>query len=81
MRESRLYCWSAGGGDYARQSARELAMDDWFEAFLPKPHVMVDDHPPSEWPHLVVAHPIGLASKRVEDHIEALARRRRSSGS
>ena len=73
-----LYCWSAGGGDYARESARELGLEDVFTGFLPKPHLMVDDQPADQWPHLVVAGPMGLASKTVDDHIEALARRRRA---
>tara|TARA_R110002073_G_scaffold63023_2_gene157843 strand:- start:191 stop:544 length:354 start_codon:yes stop_codon:yes gene_type:complete len=73
-----LYCWSAGGGDYARSSACELGIEDLFQAFLPKPHVMIDDQPPSAWPHLVVAGPMDLASQSVADHIDAVARRRRS---
>jgi hypothetical protein len=39
--------------------------------------VLIDDQPPAAWPHLVVAGPMGLASSRVADHIDALARRRR----
>lgn len=74
-----LYCWSAGGGDYARESARELGIEGLFRGFLPKPHLMLDDQPPDSWPHLVVAGPMGLASQTVDDHIEALARRRRAN--
>lgn len=73
-----LYCWSAGGGDYARDSACALGIEHLFCGFLPKPHVMLDDQPPERWPHLVVAGPMGLASQTVDDHIEALARRRRA---
>lgn len=74
-----LYCWSAGGGEYARDSALALGIEALFGAFLPKPHVMLDDQPPDRWPHLVVAGPLGLASQTVNDHIEALARRRRAN--
>ncbi len=74
-----LYCWSAGGGDYARSTARELGIESLFAGFLPKPHVLVDDQPPSEWPNCIVAVPTGLASATVAGHIEALARRERAS--
>ena len=74
-----LYCWSAGGADYARRSARELGIEGVFAGFLPKPHLLVDDQPPSEWPNFVVARPAGLASMTVQDHISALAHRGRAS--
>ncbi|MFT4841571.1 MAG: hypothetical protein ACI90M_002034 [Candidatus Azotimanducaceae bacterium] len=74
-----LYCWSAGGADYARASAGELGIEDLFESFLPKPQLMIDDQPPSAWPHLVVAGPVGLASQTIDDHIASLARRRRAN--
>lgn len=44
-----LYCWSSGGSAYARQSAAELGLAECFVAFLPKPHVIVDDQAPAEW--------------------------------
>jgi hypothetical protein len=74
-----LYCWSAGGADYARRSARELGIEESFAGFLPKPHLLVDDQPPSEWPNFVVARPAGLASMTVQDHISALAYRGRAN--
>ena len=37
---SVLYCWSAGGGEYAKQTAEELGIGDCFVAFLPKPNVV-----------------------------------------
>lgn len=73
-----LYCWSAGGAAYAESTAVELHLEDLFAAFLPKPHVMIDDRDPAEWPHLVVAGPLGLASTSVGDHVAALLARRRS---
>ena len=69
-----LFCWSAGGADYARGSAQELGIEDLFQSFLPKPHVLIDDQPPSAWPRFVVTLPHGLASKTVDDHIMALSR-------
>lgn len=51
-----LYCWSAGGADYARESAHEVGLGDVFEAFLPKPDVLLDDRHIATWPVLEV-HP------------------------
>lgn len=44
-----LYLWSSGGADYARESAEELGITECFVGFLPKPAVMIDDQPVSEW--------------------------------
>ena len=52
-----LYCWSSGGGDYARATAKELGLSDCFVGFLPKPDVMIDDVPPQSWSFLRVIHP------------------------
>lgn len=52
-----LYCWSSGGGDYARASAIELKIEDCFVAFLPKPSVMIDDVSPESWSYLKIIHP------------------------
>ncbi len=68
-----LYCWSAGGADYARTSARELGLEATFHAFLPKPHVFLDDQPPAEWPRCRVAHPIGIGSVTLDNHLRALS--------
>lgn len=38
-----LFCWSRGGGEYARKIAISLGIDDCFTAFLPKPSVVFDD--------------------------------------
>ena len=72
-----LFCWSAGGGDYARAAARELGIEALFTGFLPKPHVLLDDQPPSEWPNCIVAVPAGLASATIDGHLAALAQRER----
>lgn len=52
-----LYCWSSGGGPYAKASAQELGIAACFVGFLPKPDVMIDDVPPQSWSFLRVIHP------------------------
>lgn len=60
-----LYAWSSGGGDYARDSARELGLEDCFAAFLPKPNIIIDDQPPAEWRRLIHVHPGEAAAKTI----------------
>ncbi|RYX85709.1 DUF705 domain-containing protein [bacterium] len=55
-----LYCWSSGGAEYALMSAREFGIEDCFEAFLPKPHFLVDDQEPQDWPGFKVVHPSAI---------------------
>ena len=55
-----LYCWSSGGANYARESAREFNVEAYFEAFLPKPHHLIDDQEPHEWRGFYVIHPSDL---------------------
>ncbi|MEO0559699.1 MAG: HAD family hydrolase [Bacteroidota bacterium] len=57
-----LYCWSSGGGDYARSSAREFGIEECFEAFLPKPDVLLDDVAVSDWRRLRYIHPSDVAA-------------------
>lgn len=38
-----LYCWSRGGGEYSRDVAKSLGIEDCFVAFLPKPDICLDD--------------------------------------
>jgi phosphoserine phosphatase len=52
-----LYCWSAGGEEYARRIATQLDVDSCFVAFLSKPHVMIDDQIPADWRTTKVVHP------------------------
>jgi hypothetical protein len=52
-----LYCWSSGGGEYAREVAVRLRIESLFVAFLPKPNVMVADIAPGAWRDLLVVHP------------------------
>lgn len=55
---AELYCWSAGGARYAEEAAREVGLHDCFRAFLPKPHVLIDDQAPNEWRGLEHRHPL-----------------------
>lgn len=48
-RGDSLYLWSSGGAEYAKSSAAELGIEECFIAFLPKPHVYIDDQPVAEW--------------------------------
>jgi hypothetical protein len=67
-----LYAWSSGGGDYARDSARELGIEDCFKAFLPKPNVIIDDQAPADWRRLVHVHPGEAASRTLREYIDAV---------
>lgn len=58
-----LYAWSSGGGEYARASARELGLEECFQAFLPKPNVIIDDQSPADWRRLIHVRP-GLAASK-----------------
>lgn len=53
---STMYCWSSGGAEYARSTAEELGIADCFAAFLPKPHLLIDDVSIAEW-KLTELHP------------------------
>jgi hypothetical protein len=44
-----LYLWSSGGAEYAKESAIELGISELFVAFLPKPNLIIDDQPISDW--------------------------------
>ena len=62
-----LYCWSSGGGEYARESAIELGLETCFEGFLPKPHVAIDDVRLEDWRELVQLHPNEAPSKSTSE--------------
>jgi cation transport ATPase len=44
-----LYLWSTGGQEYAQATAEELNIAHCFVGFLPKPMLILDDQPVSEW--------------------------------
>ena len=52
-----LFLWSSGGGEYARATASELGLSECFEAYLPKPTVIIDDQALHEWRGLTRLHP------------------------
>ena len=63
-----LYCWSAGGGEYAKQMAEELGIADCFVAFLPKPNVLIDDQAQANWPRCITVHPANCTSGCLEEY-------------
>ena len=63
-----LYCWSSGGGEYARQSAEEFGIVDCFVAFLPKPDLLIDDQNINEWRYLKCIHPTECPGQTLEDY-------------
>ncbi|PNY82190.1 hypothetical protein CVO96_13170 [Deinococcus koreensis] len=71
---AELYCWSSGGAAYARESAREVGLEDVFTAFLPKPQVMLDDQPVDTWRRLVQVHPLSCEDQDVDTYRAALNR-------
>ena len=70
---------STAGAEYARKSAEELGIGDCFTAFLPKPHVMLDDQPVAEWRRLLEVHPNSSSGMTVMDYHEQIEKRRKQS--
>lgn len=71
-RGASLFLWSRGGAAYARSVAQELKIDHCFEAFLPKPQLLLDDASVEHW-SAVELHPAQCSSMSVD---EVLARLR-----
>lgn len=67
-----LYCWSSGGALYARQIAEECSLADCFQAFLPKPQVVLDDQHISTWRRLLQIHPNSCDQYTLKDYYELL---------
>jgi hypothetical protein len=63
-----LYCWSAGGAEYAKKTAEDLGIAECFVAFLPKPNVMIDDQAQSDWPRCMRVHPVNCESAVLEEY-------------
>ncbi|WP_224243090.1 hypothetical protein [Hyalangium gracile] len=68
-----LYCWSSGGAAYARSAAGELGLGDCFEAFLPKPQLMLDDVQLEKW-NVVQLHPAECSSLTAAEVLGRLSR-------
>ena len=62
-----LYCWSSGGAEYAKNTAIELGIADIFEAFLPKPQMLLDDRDISWW-GMIQIHPMSCQSNSLNDY-------------
>ena len=62
-----LYCWSSNGAEYARSIARDLAIEDCFAAFLPKPNVIIDDQEVSAWKRTISVHPMQIDNQSIEN--------------
>jgi hypothetical protein len=72
-RGAALFCWSSGGAEYARTAAKEVGLGDCFEAFLPKPNLLLDDVSISKW-RLLELHPSECSSLTAEEVFERLRR-------
>ena len=46
---TRLFLWSRAGDEAARRVAEHLGIDDLFEAFVPKPELLINDEPMADW--------------------------------
>lgn len=73
---AELYAWNTAGGEYARRSADELGIAECFMAFLPKPHVLVDDQPVREWRRTIEVHPNACAGRSMNDYQHEIERGR-----
>jgi len=69
---ANLYCWSSGGAAYAKSSAEECGIADCFQAFLPKPQVLIDDQRIGDWRHLLQIHPASCQESSVKTYRAAL---------
>ncbi len=74
---AELYCWSSMGAAYARQCAETCGIAHCFQAFLPKPQVIVDDQQPKAWRKILHVHPSQCSSQTtVQEYREELKKPR-----
>ena len=74
---AELYCWSSMGAVYARQCAETCGIAHCFQAFLPKPQVIVDDQQPRAWRKILHVHPSQCSSQTtVQEYREELKKPR-----
>ncbi|MFC4455533.1 hypothetical protein [Deinococcus sonorensis] len=64
---AELYCWSSGGAAHARQCAEACGVAECFQAFLPKPQVLIDDQQPGQWRRTLHVHPAQCSSQTTLD--------------
>jgi phosphoglycolate phosphatase-like HAD superfamily hydrolase len=65
---AKLYLWSAGGAEYCRVTAIQLGIEHCFEAFLPKPRIMIDDQEVKDWAFCTTFHPATCVGKKLGDY-------------
>ncbi len=70
---AELYCWSSGGAAYARSSAADVGLTDCFTAFLPKPHLLLDDVQVGSW-KLGQLHPSECSSLTADEVLASIGR-------
>lgn len=63
-----LYCWSTGGAEYAERMAGDVGLAGCFTAFLPKPHVLIDDQAVEDWRQTTQVTPSETASRTIDDY-------------
>ena len=63
-----LYCWSSGGAEYAKASAKEFGIEQHFTGFLPKPELTIDDMQFSQWRNLLQIHPNECPGNTIESY-------------
>lgn len=68
-----LYCWSSGGGEYARASAAEFGIENCFVAFMPKPNVLLDDQAVADWRLCLEVHPLSVSDASPEQYWASIA--------
>ena len=71
---AQLYCWSTGGSEYARSTARELGIEACFSGFLPKPNVLIDDQEVAAWRRFATVHPLSVSGRTIEAYLTVLDR-------
>lgn len=67
-----LYCWSSGGADYAKESAKEFGIEDCFAGFLSKPHVLLDDQEVADWRLCLEVHPLSIKNSTPDQYWEEI---------
>ncbi len=68
----QLFCWSSLGAEHARTTAEELHIAHCFSAFLPKPHIEIDDQAISDWPYFRHFYPSQATALKAADYRQAL---------
>jgi hypothetical protein len=68
---AKLYLWSSGGADYARETAEQLGLTECFIAYLPKPQILIDDQHPGQWRRFLHLHPLQVIGQSLELYAQA----------